>query len=381
MVMMTKVSWTRATDTSPQSPSPFEPRSTFTDHSQRAAPHGPVRALVGAVVVSCAVLIAAAAPSRAHAQSSDAEAGAQQLFNQARKLMKAKKYKEACAKFEASENLDPAPGTTVNLAVCYQKIGRLATAWSRFRKAADLDKRAGNRKRARFSRKSAARLEKRLPSLIIQVADSDLPGFEVMRNGEVVDSNLYGESVYIDPGEHTIVARADGYKQYTQEITVAESEGSEIEIPELEAIPVEKKEPDVQDSPNPNLGNTNSTTTDQGGGSGRRTTGLLMTSVGVVALGVGVGVGVSAMGNWNSAFDDGLCIRETLECTPEGQARTDTARQRARISTIVAGVGGVVAVAGVVIWLTAPKKRSAESVSVTPVLGSEQLGMAITGRF
>lgn len=380
MAMMTTISWTRATERSvPSSMTHYPWRPQLTCSKSLAAPSRPLRRWLSCAAIALVAALASAGSERAYAQSSDAEAGAQQLFNQARKLMKAKKYEEACAKFEASENLDPAPGTTVNLAVCYEKVGRLATAWSRFRKAADLDKRAGNRKRARFSRKRAARLEKRLPSLIINVADSSLDGYEVMRNGEVVDVNLYGESVYVDPGEHKVVARADGYKPHAVEITAAEGEGSEIEIPELELIPVKKKDPEpIEEKPEVDI--TNATTTGQKDtGSGRRTTGLLMTSVGVVGLGVGIGIGFTAKSNWDSAFEDGLCDETNLQCDPEGQVRTNTARQRALISNIVTGVGAVLTVAGAIIWLTAPKKR--ESVSVTPVVGSEQWGLAISGSF
>ena len=381
MVMMMTIFWTRATERQPPRPGTRRFRSTSPGPSSRPV----VYRWLGSATIAVALLCATAGVDRALAQS-DAEAGAQQLFNQARKLMKQKKYEQACDKFEASENLDPAPGTTVNLAVCYEKIGRLATAWSRFRKAADLDKRAGNRKRAKFSLKQAAKLEKRLPSLIINVADKDLPEFEVMRNGEVVDDNLYGVSVYVDPGDHSIIARADGYKQYSQDFTAEEGKGVEIDIPELEPLPVEKKKkkkPDPVDTDETGLNLTggDGRTDKGGGGSGRRTTGLIMTAVGVAALGAGVGVGFTAKSKWDSAFDDGLCNPDTLVCNAEGQTRTDTARQRALISNIAAGVGGAVAITGVIIWLTAPSKRSASAVSVQPVIQTEQLGMAISGRF
>ncbi len=52
----------------------------------------------------------------AHAQSGDSKAVAEQLFNQARDLMKAGAFSEACPKLEASLKLDPATGTLFNLA-------------------------------------------------------------------------------------------------------------------------------------------------------------------------------------------------------------------------------------------------------------------------
>lgn len=327
---------------------------------------------------ACAIVVFALSvqPSPAHA---DDEAGAEQLFNQARKLMKQERYEEACAKLEASEELDPAAGTIVNLAVCYRKLGKLASAWSRFRKAADIDKRTGNRKRARFARRAAAKLKKRLPSLVIQLADDSIEGIVVMRNGTVVDSVLFGESVYVDPGEHTIEVTADGYEPYSTTIEAFESELSTIEIPALEKIP----EPVVEEKPDePEPLVVPPIASDKGNpGSGRRTFGLVTSSLGVVSLGVGLGLGFSAKSTWDGAFDDGLCDVETLACDAEGQAQTDTARQRALLSTILVGAGAAVAVTGLIVYLTAPKKRKSKAVSVAPMAGNDAWGMALTGRF
>ncbi|MBI4699913.1 MAG: hypothetical protein HY744_01895 [Deltaproteobacteria bacterium] len=45
-------------------------------------------------------------------------------------------FSTACERFRASEKLDPAPGTTLNLAECEQRRGQLATAWELFRAVA-----------------------------------------------------------------------------------------------------------------------------------------------------------------------------------------------------------------------------------------------------
>ena len=73
------------------------------------------------------------------AMSARAQAtGADVLFDQGRKLYTAGKYEEAAEKFRESQRLDPAPGTLLNLAECYVKLGKTASGWSTFREAAAL---------------------------------------------------------------------------------------------------------------------------------------------------------------------------------------------------------------------------------------------------
>jgi hypothetical protein len=54
-----------------------------------------------------AVVMTGAVTQRAHAQPSDANAVAEQLFKQARELTKANRWAEACPKLEATLRADP----------------------------------------------------------------------------------------------------------------------------------------------------------------------------------------------------------------------------------------------------------------------------------
>src|SRR5258706_1569998 len=68
---------------------------------------------------------------------------ARALFDEGRRLAGEGKYSQACPKLEESQKLDPGLGTLFGLADCLEHVGRTASAWSRFRDAADVANRLG----------------------------------------------------------------------------------------------------------------------------------------------------------------------------------------------------------------------------------------------
>src|SRR5512138_3647032 len=121
-----------------------------------------MRAWIAVPMWGWIVVCAIASPIDAHAQPADNTALAEQLFNEGRELGKANNWAAACPKFEASLRYDPAVGTRLNLATCYEKVNKPASAWGQYREAADVAAKQGDTKRRDFAQKAAAALEPRL---------------------------------------------------------------------------------------------------------------------------------------------------------------------------------------------------------------------------
>src|SRR5258705_5565961 len=154
--------------------------------------------------------------SRIHAQPDGA--GARILFDENRRLAAEGKYDRACPKFEESQRLDPGMGTLFNLADCWEHLGRTASAWVRFREVADAASRTGQADREKIARARAVALEPKLSRLLIEVkAGSDV---EVMKDGASFGMARWGAPFPIDPGTHTIEARAPAKQAWKKTVEI-----------------------------------------------------------------------------------------------------------------------------------------------------------------
>lgn len=310
--------------------------------------------------------------SAAHAQSAQDKAAADALFDEAKRLVAAGDFEHACPKFEASLKLVVRVGAKLNLADCYEKDGRTASAWAEFREAAALATRSNDEERRAFATQRASALEPYLAKLTIKVAER-VPGLTITRDGALVADVSYDTAIPIDPGEHTIQASADGFQPWSQKISVVREKTHTVEVPRLAPEP-KKEHPDLT---GPNLAVNDDDAVRQRA-HGRKVMGVVVGVVGLAAAGAGVALGFIAKSNWQDAHDNHCNAQD--QCDPTGVSQVGDARSLGTIATVTTIAGGVALAAGVVIYLTAPRPHD-HAVSIAPVVGPGMAGFAIGGAF
>ena len=333
------------------------------------------------LAIACVVLCAAPAV----AQNVQAAATAQ--FDQGRALMKQGKYKEACAAFDKSQELDGQNGTLFNLAECDVHIGKLASAWLAYRELAQRD---SNGARGKEAGRRARELEKRLPRLLLRLA-SPPAGLAVTINGKDATS-LVGIENPTDLGRYAIRATAPGHAAFetTASLTVeARTVTVRLELikedtrpersaarseprpePERSAARSEPRpepekreaeparEPEVEPADEPRAPTSH-----------RKRNGAIASVAGGGLIAVGVVFGLRARSDWNDA--ETVCPGRNCASSVDrqrGDGLVDSARGNAAWSTGFFVGGAAVAAVGVYLIATA-RPDASTALRISPTQG------------
>ena len=293
-----------------------------------------------------------AAAIDAHAEPSEGgAAAAESLFQEARKLMDAKRYSEACPKLVASQKIAPAVGTLLNLADCYERAGQLASAWARFHEAIALAQRLGRPDREKTAKDRADKLEPRLIKLTIVSQEKDV---EVKLDGNVLDAAALGTPVPVDPGKHSIEAAAKGKKPFSTTVDVSDRARSpSVEIPALDADP-EATKSSSGGSTGRSSGVAQGVEEQTSGSSTQRVVSYVAMGLGVVGLGVGTVFGLRTSSTWKDAMTH--CTG--VECDRTGVTLATDAKNAGTVSTISFIAGGALLAGGAVLFFTSPSASS-----------------------
>lgn len=309
--------------------------------------------------VFLAVALTFAIVPSAHAQE---KPKATQLFEEGRKLMRSESYAAACPMFEESFTLDPGFGTMLNLAHCYEKLGRLATSYQCYEKAATLATANKQDARANFAHEQMARIDTEVAHIVVQVAQP-VPGLVVTRNGAPV---IIGSSERIDAGGYDIAASAQDYQSWQTNVSAVDGQTLTIDVPALIAKPATSKP-----VPPPPIANNKRKT--------RMIIGYTVGGAGVACLLTGLGFGLAAQSAWDDARD--LCPAGSTKCVPTAVSLGNTAGTRADVATVMTAVGMAGIAASVVILLTAPQKETPNQITFVPVADQRSFGFTVEGRF
>jgi len=273
------------------------------------------------------------------------------------------KLEEACRKLESSQRLDPGVGTLLNLADCYAKSGRTASAWAAFREAGSSARAQGSAEREAVARERATALEPQLSYLtIVQWKGQSVA---ITRNGEPVDPAMLDTPMPVDPGEHVVVAASPGKREWSTKVNVGPNgQRASVTIPILPDEPIVLQQPQPSDKPIDASASTSSP------GSTQRILAIGAGVVGVAGIVVGTIFGLNAGSKWDDAQK---CEKDAM--CPNAGTLSDDASSAATISTIGFVVGGLGLAGGAVLWLTAPSAESAND----PDRANVSIGLGLQG--
>lgn len=317
-------------------------------------------------------------------------ATAQALYEEGQTALAAGKTAEACNKFDASHRLIP---TTVNLgalAACHEKLGRTASAAGEYERLAGEYRQRGKLDKEREARAKAAALEGKIPRLTVHLSPEArlVPGLEVARDDVRLESALLETALPVDPGSHTVTAKAPGFSTWVTVVDVSEgTESKELTVPGLTrrddaprtGADPRPPAPSTISAIEPTSAATTRPKEDKKGSlPSRRDLGLSFGVPGVVALALGVGLGVRVYGKQSDARD--LCPRTT--CSDRRAIDlNESARATYPFFLSAAVVGTVATAVGAYLLLTPERPRAAASFMVAPSVAPSFGGLAATGAF
>jgi hypothetical protein len=285
------------------------------------------------------------------------------LFFTARGLMEAGRYAEACAKLGESYRLDAAAGTLLNLAVCHESEGRVASAWGEFRQALSDARKSNRADREELAKEHIAKLEPDLPFLTIVVPDLvRVKDMEILRNGVALGSGGWGTELPIDPGKVEIVTRAPGFLPKTKTITIAKKQHLSTTVEKLELAPI-----------------VETVAVGDQGWSGKRKTGAVLFVAGLAGVGVGTYFGLKALSLQEKADDPQNCpfLDGERRCNAQGVQYSQDANLAAWGANIGIGLGAVALISGTYLFITGKNAEREPSPASNVQAGHPQFSFAV----
>jgi hypothetical protein len=278
-------------------------------------------------------------------------AAAEGLFRSAREAAERGDWVTACDRFEASRNLEPAPGTVLNLARCREKLGQIASAWKLFEEAAQ--RLPPGDDRATFARSRATALAPRVPHLVLTAPEQGT-GLRVFVGETELQPATFGVALPFDPGPLTVTVKAPGRVDHARTLILEEGQRLEFQV-EAGA-----KQKPVAQAPGP-LAEVPRLPEPARASSSR--------TVGYVALGVGglgaVGLSIGAV--WAATLVPKVkdnCDGD--QCNTEGAAAASSGRTAVAVMGVSSAISLLGLGVGTYLLLSSGKETS---LSVAPVVG------------
>ncbi len=317
------------------------------------------RRLVTSLVLAATLL----APGTTYAQSPADVALARELFRDGAKLAQEARWAEARERYTRSLALRRAPLTLYSLGVANRELGRLVESLESFRAfLVEMDpQNAAYKPYEEPAREAVAALEKRVGRLDLQVVPADPKALSVRVDREEVPKAALGLPRIVDPGEHSIVVRAEGYGEASTTATVAEGEQITVTV---KLVPLGVKGPGPGPKKKPPGGDTPPIVPE------RPVAPIVLLAGGATFLATGLTVGL-------------IGVQKASNAPVQDGPDATQARRLALAGDIVGSLGVLAAGAGLAMLLLGKPPPDAPAdpaeVSVRPFVSPT--GVGIVGRF
>ena len=317
-------------------------------------------------ITAALVLLVTCAPAVARADGADAAAAADELFERGKELLQAGNWPEACAKFHASMDLDPAVGTLLKIARCHEHEGKLTMALHDYRAALalNLEKTNQTEKRraelAEYTKHALIQLDARVPKVRV-VVPARPAGLRVTFGGQDLPLGGLDEKLPADPGPLAITAEAPGYGSLRRELLLRESTTTEVVLELVPVVaqpthaapsqPAPAPAPDVAPAPARSI---------------RREAGFVVGGIGIVGLGIAGWFGLRTL---SKISDSHAYCTPSYQCQKPGIDLLDEASTAQTVAIVSAAVGAAALGVGIYLVATAPagaRRVAALSVAVSP---------------
>ena len=328
---------------------------------------------------------------------------ARALFEEGRTLVERGVYEEGCRRFDQSLKLEPGMGTEFNLADCWERIGRIASAQALFEKVAGSARTRGLRDRERIAHARARALEPRLARLVIDA--NEQKGLKVFLDGKLLDASVLGAAIPVDPGSYQVAAtlvRAGGAESrelWSRRVKISGTEGlvlvsvPPLRVPKAETPSASEdreseevkgaEEEAVESKPGPARAESASRPLPKGPNT-------LPWIIGLGSLGAaGIAAGTAFAFQFQDANDKATAVCGSgppcneADLNRHGRYTSDARAARTRLF-IGFGVGGAALVSAALIYLTGSSSGSKSGgVQATPVViaGGSSFGLGAEGSF
>jgi hypothetical protein len=162
-------------------------------------------------------------------------AAARDLFTEGVNLQKDGKFPEALDRFQRSYSVFAAPTTALRIAQCKVALGKLLEGAEGYRAIANANIPKGSPQAFFDAQVTASQelagVDPRIPRARINVTPANLPGLQVLIDGQPMNVALVGAARPVDPGSHKVTANAQGYYQVELTFEVKEKEQKDVAVP------------------------------------------------------------------------------------------------------------------------------------------------------